>query len=65
MNNTINNNEAFKNELFMDADFFSSSAKEAYEMGWTEEAREYEWKFNELLKKLQWLGWDKEYMGIA
>lgn len=74
--NTINTN--FKNELFQDADFFSTSARECYEMaealeaqhselanGWRESAEEYEWKFGELMKQLIFLGWDREYMGIT
>lgn len=74
----MNNDETFKNELFMDADFYSESAKECYEIahaleakknaaaaGWLHDADEYQFKFQMVLKKLQWLGWDKEYMGIA
>ena len=65
--NTMTENEEalYKASLYNEADVLFAEAKENYELGFFEVAADYENRFRQILNQLIFLGWDKEYMGIA
>ena len=65
--NTMSEKEEalYKASLYNEADVLFAEAKENYELGFLEIAEDYENRFRQILDQLIYLGWDKEYMGIA
>lgn len=59
------NDEAYKANLFNEADVLWAEARENYELGYTTVAEDLENRFKTILNLMVKMGWDMEYMGIA